>query len=190
MGLECCVAGQQVLGGHGYIAEWGQEQLVRDVRITQIYEGTNGIQSLDLLGRKIAANEGAYFRLFADEVRAFIKHSESSEFVPALSAALEELEQATEVLLKQAAGDPNTINAACVEYLQGFAYVAYGWVWAQMAEIAKAQLNSGTSDQDFYKAKVTTARYFYKRQLPKGSALLQAAVSGTEELYALGDEQF
>ncbi|AMO54789.1 acyl-CoA dehydrogenase [Endozoicomonas montiporae] len=190
MGLECCVAGQQVLGGHGYIAEWGQEQLVRDVRITQIYEGTNGIQSLDLLGRKIAANEGAYFRLFADEVRVFIGNAENSEFAPALSKALDELEQATEALLKQTADDPNTINAACVEYLQGFAYVAYGWVWAQMAEVAKAQLDSGTDDQDFYQAKVTTARYFYKRQLPKGSALLKAAVSGAEELYGLSNEQF
>ena len=190
MGLECCVAGQQVLGGHGYIAEWGQEQLVRDVRITQIYEGTNGIQSLDLLGRKIAVNEGAFFRLFADEVRAFINNAENSEFAPALENALGQLEQATEQLLKQTADNPNTINAACVEYLHGFAYVAYGWMWAHMAEVAQAELQAGTADHDFYKAKIATARYFYKRLLPRSSALLTAATSGVEELYGMDDEQF
>ena len=190
MGLDCCIAGQQVLGGHGYIAEWGQEQLVRDVRITQIYEGTNGIQSLDLLGRKIAANKGADFQLFVEDVQTFINNNPNSEFVPELAKALARLEQATEDVLKQATNDPNTINAACVEYLHAFGYVAYGWMWALMAEVASKQLEKGTTDKVFYEAKIITARYYYKRLLPKAYALLSAATSGAEELYDMTDEQF
>lgn len=189
-GLECCVAGQQVLGGHGYIAEWGQEQLVRDVRITQIYEGTNGIQSLDLLGRKIALNNGAFFKQFVEEVRCFIHAHSESEFKDPLDNALTKLEEATSELLQQTAKDPNTINAACVEYLHGFAYVAYAWMWARMADVSVKQLASGSDEVDFYQGKVTTARYFYKRLLPRANALFAAATSGTDELYSLPDEQF
>lgn len=190
MGLDCCVAGQQVLGGHGYIAEWGQEQLVRDVRITQIYEGTNGIQSLDLLGRKIAANDGAFFRLFVQQVKDFIDSHSDNEFAEELGNALTRLEQATADILQQTGQNPNTINAACVEYLQAFGYVAYGWMWAMMASVAREQLNNGTTEQAFYESKVTTARYYYRRLLPKAHALLAAATSGTEELYVMADEQF
>src|SRR5690554_8057523 len=95
-GFENCVHGQQVFGGHGYIREWGQEQLVRDVRIAQIYEGTNGIQALDLMGRKTVANGGAYFKVFADEIRGFIADNdagEMQEFVQPLAAALDNLQQ-------------------------------------------------------------------------------------------------
>ena len=190
MGLDCCVTGQQILGGHGYIADWGQEQLVRDVRITQIYEGTNGIQALDLLGRKIAANRGAYFRQFTQKIRAFMQAHRDSEFIPELETALAQLETSTDTLLQQVQNDPNTINAACVEYLHGFAYVAYGWVWALMAEVAKLQIQAGTTEQAFYEGKITTARFFYKRLLPRAYGLLAASTSGCEELYRMMDDQF
>ena len=190
IGFECCILGQQVLGGHGYIREWGQEQLVRDTRIAQIYEGTNGIQSLDLLGRKIAANKGVFLQQFITDIRTFIYQHKSSEFVEPLSNAVNSLEETTEHLLKQAAGDPNTINASCVEYLQGFAYVCYAWMWARMAEIASNKSDQGTTETEFYQAKIITARYFFKRLLPRARALFIAAESGTEELYKMSDGQF
>ena len=190
IGFDCCVIGQQVLGGHGYIREWGQEQLVRDSRIAQIYEGTNGIQALDLLGRKIAANKGEFLKHFIAEVNEFTQSNNDSEFSDSLTATVKKLEATTHKLLQQTGSDPNTINASCVEYLHGFAYVAYAWMWAKMAEVAKAKLNKGTTETDFYQAKIITARFFYKRLLPRASALFSAAESGAEELYEITDAQF
>ena len=190
MGLESCVAGQQVFGGHGYIREWGQEQLVRDVRIAQIYEGTNGIQSLDLLGRKIAMNGGKFFNIFAEDVRSFITENSESEFSQPLQNALTKLEQLTSELIAQAKGDANAINSSCVEYLHAFSYVVYAWMWAMMAKTASEKLAEGSSEQDFYQAKLITARYYYKRLLPRLDGLVISAVSGTEELYELNDDQF
>ncbi|WP_197481500.1 acyl-CoA dehydrogenase, partial [Oleiphilus sp. HI0086] len=116
--LDCCIAGQQVFGGHGFIREWGQEQLVRDTRITQIYEGTNGIQSLDLMGRKIVANGGKFYELFASEVASFIQveadNADLAEFVKPLSAALERLSDVTEYVINSVKDDPNAIGAASV----------------------------------------------------------------------------
>src|SRR5690606_9419749 len=114
----------QVFGGHGYIREWGQEQLVRDVRIAQIYEGTNGIQALDLLGRKVVGNGGAALRLFAEEIRTFAAAHETPHNA-ALLDAVERLEQVSGWLLEQAKGDLNAIGAASVEYLHLFGYTAY-----------------------------------------------------------------
>ena len=190
MGLESCVAGQQVFGGHGYIREWGQEQLVRDVRIAQIYEGTNGIQALDLLGRKIVMNGGAYFKQFAENVRGFIADGEGDEFAAPLETALAKLESLTNELQNQAATDPNTVNSSCTDYLHAFSYVSYAWMWAMMAREAQTQLSAGTEEESFYQAKIITARYFYKRLLPKMEGLLITAASGTEELYGLSVDQF
>ncbi len=187
-GLESCIAGQQVFGGHGYIREWGQEQLVRDVRITQIYEGTNGIQSLDLLGRKIAMNNGQYFVGFIQEIRASI--NEGDEFAAELSTAIGQMELLTENLLKQSKLDPNTINSACVEYLQAFAYLCYAWMWFLMTKKAAEQLAQGSSEKGFYESKLITGRYFYKRLLPRLDSLASAALSGTEELFGLADDNF
>lgn len=190
MGLESCVSGQQVFGGHGYIREWGQEQLVRDVRIAQIYEGTNGIQALDLLGRKIAMNGGASFKQFAANVRRFIAEGQGDEFAAPLEAALVKLETLTDDLLNQAANDPNVINSSCNDYLHAFSYVCYAWMWAMMAREAQVKLSSGTQEDDFYRAKIITARYFYQRLLPRMEGLLVSAASGTEALYELSAEQF
>src|SRR5690606_23782483 len=117
LGLESCVHGQLVFGGHGYIREWGQEQLVRDVRIAQIYEGTNGIQALDLMGRKTVANKGAFFRVFADEIKGFIADNdagEMQEFVQPLAAALDNLQQLTDLVIERSRANPNEIGAASV----------------------------------------------------------------------------
>ncbi|RAM72319.1 acyl-CoA dehydrogenase C-terminal domain-containing protein [Pseudomonas inefficax] len=188
LGLECTVHGQQVFGGHGYIREWGQEQLVRDVRITQIYEGTNGIQALDLMGRKVVASGGAYYRLFSDEIRQFIASagSELDEFAKPLGAYLDQLDGLTEWVLEQAKGNPNEIGAASVEYLHAFGYVAYAYMWALMARAAKA----GEGDEAFYTGKLGTARFFFARLLPRVDSLVASVKAGSESLYLLDAEQF
>ncbi|WP_060512160.1 acyl-CoA dehydrogenase C-terminal domain-containing protein [Pseudomonas sp. NBRC 111124] len=188
LGLECTVHGQQVFGGHGYIREWGQEQLVRDVRITQIYEGTNGIQALDLMGRKVVASGGAYYRLFSDEIRQFIASAggELDEFSKPLGAYLDQLDGLTEWVLEQAKGNPNEIGAASVEYLHAFGYVAYAYMWALMARAAKA----GEGDEAFYSAKLGTARFYFARLLPRVNSLVASVKAGSESLYQLDAEQF
>ena len=190
MGLESCIAGQQVLGGHGYIREWGQEQLVRDVRIAQIYEGTNGIQALDLLGRKIVRNKGRYLESYIAEIKETLRSNEHSEFSNTLSKALSRFEQLTATLLEQTRDDSNVLNAACVKYLHALSYISYGWMWLLMAEKASQALENKTDEASFYQAKIVTARYYFKRLLPKVYALAEAAESGIDELYELKDEQF
>ncbi|PNA02386.1 MULTISPECIES: acyl-CoA dehydrogenase C-terminal domain-containing protein [unclassified Pseudomonas] len=188
LGLECTVHGQQVFGGHGYIREWGQEQLVRDVRITQIYEGTNGIQALDLVGRKVVASGGAYYKLFADEIRQFIAANvaDLGEFTKPLAASLDQLDELTNWVLDQAKGNPNEIGAASVEYLHAFGYVAYAYMWALMARAAKA----GEGDTDFYGAKLGTARFYFARLLPRVHSLAASVKAGSESLYLLDAAQF
>jgi alkylation response protein AidB-like acyl-CoA dehydrogenase len=185
-GLESCVHGQQVFGGHGYIREWGQEQLVRDVRIAQIYEGTNGIQALDLLGRKVVANGGAALRLFAGEVRDFA-HAHESPFGDRLVEALERLEAVSGWLLEQAKVDPNSVGAASVEYLHLFGYVTYAYMWARMAAVAQ---NPQSEDAAFYSGKLATAEFFFARLLPRTLSLEASVRGGSSSLYGLTAEQF
>ncbi|QXH47335.1 acyl-CoA dehydrogenase C-terminal domain-containing protein [Pseudomonas xanthosomatis] len=188
LGLECTVHGQQVFGGHGYIREWGQEQLVRDVRITQIYEGTNGIQALDLVGRKVVASGGAYYKLFADEIRQFIASAgaEQGEFTQPLEQALGQLDELTDWVLHKAKGNPDEIGAASVEYLHAFGYVAYAYMWALMARAAQA----GEGDEEFYGAKLGTARFYFARLLPRVQSLVTSVKAGSESLYLLDAAQF
>ncbi|WP_460125145.1 acyl-CoA dehydrogenase C-terminal domain-containing protein [Pseudomonas sp. S2_C03] len=188
MGLETTLHGQMVFGGHGYIREWGQEQLVRDVRITQIYEGTNGIQSLDLLGRKIVGSDGALYRLFAAEIRHFIAHAcaDLCEFTRPLNAAVDTLDELTEWLLDKARSNPNEIGAASVEYLHVFGYTAYAYLWARMA---KAAMSTHSTD-DFYASKLATARFYFARLLPRIHSLSTSAMAGSACLFALPADQF
>ncbi|MNF69129.1 Acyl-CoA dehydrogenase [compost metagenome] len=188
LGLETTVHGQQVFGGHGYIREWGQEQLVRDVRITQIYEGTNGIQALDLVGRKVVGTGGAYYQLFADEIRHFTATTDAAlgEFVKPLDAALDRLDELTAWVLDRAKGNPNEIGAASVEYLHAFGYTAYAYMWALMA---KAALGKEAQD-DFYASKMGTARFYFARLLPRIESLAASVRAGSESLYLLDAEQF
>ncbi|MBD8576236.1 acyl-CoA dehydrogenase C-terminal domain-containing protein [Pseudomonas syringae] len=188
LGLEITVHGQQVLGGHGYIREWGQEQLVRDVRITQIYEGTNGIQALDLVGRKIVGSQGQSYRLFSDEVRQFIDGADSrlAEFVEPLRLALDKLDDLTGLILARAQQNPNEIGAASVEYLHQFGYTAYAWMWARMAG---AVLGKETQEA-FYASKLGTARFYFARLLPRIHSLDASVRAGSESLYLLEASQF
>ncbi|MEG0861191.1 MAG: acyl-CoA dehydrogenase C-terminal domain-containing protein [Pseudomonas sp.] len=188
LGLESTVHGQQVFGGHGYIREWGQEQLVRDVRITQIYEGTNGIQALDLMGRKVVGSGGALYKLFADEIRQFTASagSELDEFVKPLNAALDNLDDLTAWVLDRAKNNPNEIGAASVEYLQVFGYTAYAYMWALMARTALAK----QGEDDFYASKLGTARFYFARLLPRIHSLSASVKAGSESLYLLDAAQF
>ncbi|TBU95832.1 acyl-CoA dehydrogenase C-terminal domain-containing protein [Phytopseudomonas dryadis] len=185
-GLESCIHGQQVFGGHGYIREWGQEQLVRDVRIAQIYEGTNGIQALDLLGRKVIANGGAALRLFASEIRHFAQHP-GTAYGSELSQALERLETLSGWLLEQAKADPNAVGAASVDYLHLFGYVAYAYMWARMAAVAEARRDD---DPAFYGAKLASAAFYFARLLPRTLSLEASIRAGSTPLYGMSAEQF
>lgn len=187
VGLESTIHGQQVFGGHGYIREWGQEQLIRDCRITQIYEGTNGIQSLDLAGRKIVANDGVFYQHFSDEVKAFVAANEAdlAEFTAPLKAAIENLDDLTAWLLAEAKNNANEIGAASVEYLHVFGYTAYAYMWAMMARAAQ-----GKEQEDFYASKMGTARFFFARLLPRIQSLSSSVKAGSESLYLLDTEQF
>ncbi len=188
MGLETTVHGQQVFGGHGFIREWGQEQLVRDCRITQIYEGTNGIQALDLVGRKIVGSGGTMYQAFVDEIRAFVASAgaDLSEFTEPLKAALDNLDELTAWVIDQAKANPNEIGAASVEYLHVFGYTAYAYMWARMAAVALAKQGEG----DFYQSKLGTARFYFARLLPRIHSLTASVKAGSESLYLLDAAQF
>ncbi|MER1945647.1 acyl-CoA dehydrogenase C-terminal domain-containing protein [Stutzerimonas stutzeri] len=188
MGLETTVHGQQVFGGHGFIREWGQEQLVRDCRITQIYEGTNGIQALDLVGRKIVGSGGTMYQAFVDEIRAFVASAcaDLREFTEPLKAALDNLDELTAWVIDQAKANPNEIGAASVEYLHVFGYTAYAYMWARMAAVALAKQGEG----DFYQSKLCTARFYFARLLPRIHSLTASVKAGSESLYLLDAAQF
>nr|WP_322940456.1 acyl-CoA dehydrogenase C-terminal domain-containing protein [Pseudomonas sp. s4] len=188
MALETTVHGQQIFGGHGFIREWGQEQLVRDCRITQIYEGTNGIQSLDLMGRKIVGSGGSFYKHLADEIKAFVASADANldEFTKPLAAAVQNLDELTAWVLDRAKGNPNEIGAASVEYLHVFGYTAYAYMWALMARAAL-----GKEGQDeFYVSKLGTARFYFARLLPRIHSLSASVKAGSESLYLLDAEQF
>ena len=191
-GLETTLIGQQVFGGHGFIREWGQEQLVRDTRITQIYEGTNGIQAMDLVGRKTVANGGRYCQQFVAEVESFVQANSDSEalaeFIQPLSAELVRLQQVTAAVIERAAGDPNATGAVAVEYLHLFGYTIYAYLWARMAKVALAGVDG--AEADFYRAKLAVARFFFKRLLPQTRALSAAVLEGSDTLMALEAELF
>lgn len=185
-GFDSCVLGQQVFGGHGYIREWGQEQLVRDVRIAQIYEGTNGIQALDLLGRKVIANAGVSLRLFTAQVRTFAQQPHKP-YAAQLLEAVQRLEDLSDWLQAQAKLNPNEVGAASVEYLHLFGYVAYAYLWARMADVAQCSL---CTDPDFYSAKLATAKFYFSRLLPRTSSLEQSIRAGSQSLFELDAAHF
>ncbi|AOE86036.1 acyl-CoA dehydrogenase C-terminal domain-containing protein [Pseudomonas sp. TCU-HL1] len=185
-GLESCINGQQVFGGHGYIREWGQEQLVRDVRIAQIYEGTNGIQALDLLGRKVLADGGKALDEFLAEIRRYAEES-GVEHRAALLDAVQKLEETSYWVRDQAGQDSRQVGAASVEYLHLFGYVTYAYLWSKMASVAKSRMDA---DPEFYSAKLSTAGFFFNRILPRIEGLAACVRGGADSLYELAEAQF
>ncbi len=190
LGFESTVAGQQVFGGHGYVREWGQEQLVRDTRISQIYEGTNGVQAMDLLARKVAGSKGAMMQVFVDEVNAYIDETSSEnmqEFISPLKVAIAELSELTQDILAKSVGNPNELGTAANDYLHVFGYTAMAYIWARMAEVA---LDKKSSDDSFYLSKIKTARYYFARMLPRTQSLIVSIKAGSQPMFDMEDELF
>lgn len=183
--------GMQVLGGHGYIREHGMEQYVRDCRITQIYEGTNGVQAMDLVGRKLPAHAGRYLRTVFHPIADFIEARGAdetlSEFVGPLAEAFARLQQATAHIARVGMPRPEEAGAAASDYLRLLGLTVLAYLWARMAEIGLAR----AGDQDgFYRAKVETARFFMQRLLPQTSGLFQAIMAGGRSIMALDEAAF
>ncbi len=194
MAVEVTSLGIQVHGGHGYIRETGVEQFYRDARIACLYEGTNGIQGLDLLGRKVLGSGGQLARLLGGLIGAFCQnhagYEEMSEFVPRLAGLLKEWSEATEQVAERAARDPDEISASAVDYLQLTGHLCLAWCWAKMAAVALAALRRKPADAGFYEAKLATARFFFARLLPRAEAHLDALQSGARPVMALPAELF
>jgi hypothetical protein len=190
IGFENTVTGQQVFGGHGYVREWGQEQLVRDTRISQIYEGTNGVQAMDLLARKVAGSKGAMMQVFIDEVNDYIDETSAKnmqEFILPLKHSIADLSELTEEVLIKSSANSNELGSAANDYLHVFGYTAMAYVWAKMAEVSLEKQQSGDS---FYLSKIQTARYYFARMLPRTQSLIWAIKAGSQTLYDIDDELF
>ncbi len=189
--FECTNLGMQVFGGHGFISEWGMEQYVRDARINQIYEGTNTIQSLDLLARKVLADSGAKLKKFGAQVEAFLRAESANpamaEFVAPLADLAEKMQKLTMEIGMKAMQNPDEVGAAAVPYMKVAGHLVFAYFWARMAKIALAKQDSGDA---FYKAKLLTARYYYAKLLPETATLIRVARAGSAPLMALDADLF
>jgi len=193
-GYEIATNAQQVYGGHGYIREWGMEQYVRDARIAQIYEGTNGVQAMDLVGRKLAANGGraiqAFFKLVATEIAAGKADDATADLVGRLEKALGELQAATMWFMANGMKNPDHVGAGAVSYMHLTGLVATGLMWLRMATAATRLKTTGEGDAAFLDAKLVTARFFAERILPDAGALRRKIEGGADAVMALPPEMF
>jgi hypothetical protein len=193
-GSEITNACLQVFGGHGYIKEHGMEQLVRDVRITEIYEGTNTIQALDLVGRKLGLDGGRLFKGWLSEVDKSLKRVEGrndlGEFVGPLKESVERLKSCTMWLFEASKNDPNARGAAALDYLKLFGLTTFAWMWLLMAEKALAAKKAGTGDAAFYDAKLAVGRYYMTRVLPQNAGLDAVVRAGSKSMMALAEGAF
>ncbi len=193
-GFEHAVMAQQVFGGHGYIEEHGMSQYVRDARIAMIYEGANGIQALDLVGRKLALNGGRAVTAFFKEVGEFCEANRADEkltfFTKHLKKGLNDLQAATMWLMQNAMAKPDNAGAASNDYMHLFGLVALGFMWARMAKTAEERLAKGEGDKAFLDAKIVTARYYFERIMPESAAHLARIQSGADSMMALDAAAF
>jgi hypothetical protein len=189
-GFNCANEGLQVLGGSGFTEDWGIEQLVRDCRITRIYEGTNGIQALDLVGRKLAIGGGRAVRSFFTLVEGWLKANPDAAHVAAVGKALKQLQQATMWVATEGMKDPEQAGAASTPYLRLFALTTLAWFWAQMAQVAQAKLNAGSTETLFYGAKLKAADFYMARVLTETDSLLAEVQAGKATLMAFNEDEF
>ncbi|MCU0854762.1 MAG: acyl-CoA dehydrogenase C-terminal domain-containing protein [Rhodobacteraceae bacterium] len=193
-GFESAVAAQQVYGGHGYIEEWGMSQFARDARIAMIYEGANGVQALDLVGRKLAADGGKHVMAFFEMVKGFIKANEGdarmAPFLDPLKAASKDLQAAGMYFMQNGMKNPNAALAGSYDFMHLFGHVCLGLMWARMAKAAFAALDAGAEDRAFYETKLATARYYMARQLPATKMHLARIESGADPVMALDAASF
>ncbi|MFG0380104.1 acyl-CoA dehydrogenase C-terminal domain-containing protein [Pseudomonas sp. zbq_18] len=189
-GFACANEGLQVLGGSGFTEDWGIEQLVRDCRITRIYEGTNGIQALDLVGRKLALGGGRAVRSFFTLVQQWLAAHPDAPHAAAVEKALKQLQDATLWLAREGMQDPEQAGAASVPYLRLFALTSLAWLWSRMAQVAAARLASGAGDSAFYSAKLKSADFFVARVLTETDGLLAEVRAGKATLMAFSEDEF
>ncbi|WP_434606275.1 acyl-CoA dehydrogenase C-terminal domain-containing protein [Pseudomonas sp. R1-7] len=193
-GLEVTNHGMQVFGGHGFIREWGMEQLVRDCRIAPIYEGTNGIQALDLLGRKVLGSQGKLLRGFTKIVHKFCAanagHPQLQGYIAQLDGLNQQWGELTAQVGMAAMKNPDEVGAASVDYLMYSGYIILAYLWLRMALVAQAQLDGGDGDADFCRAKLVTCEFYFKRLLPRTASHQAAIEAGSECLMKLPAELF
>ncbi len=186
--------GMQVFGGHGFIREWGMEQLVRDCRISQIYEGTNGIQAIDLLGRKVLMDQGQKLRKFTKIIHKFVQANETdprmAELVAPLAKLMKDVGDVTMQIGMGAMMNKDEAGAAATDYLRLIGHLTYGYFWAWMAKVSMEKLEAGTAEKDFYNAKLVTARFYFAKLFPEVNALLATLKTGSKPLMELDAEHF
>ena len=193
VGTEVTNLGMQIYGGHGYIHDNGMEQFVRDARIAQIYEGANGIQALDLVGRKMPAHMGRFLRQFFLPVQDFIEaHSRDeslAEFIGPLAKSFGRLQQATATIAQRGFGNPDEAGAASSDYLRFFAMVSIAYLWCRAVIVAKDKIAKGSGDP-FYQAKIHTARFYMQKLMPQTSALFSTIMAGAAPVMAMDEKLF
>ena len=195
-GYDMTVQAQQVYGGHGYIEECGMSQYTRDARITMIYEGANGIQALDLVGRKLAHDGGKHIMAFFEMVKTFCKENAGQEesydnaFIEPLKAASKDLQAAAMYFMQEGMKNPNNALSGSYDFMHMFGHVCLGLMWAQMARAAQDALDSGASDKEFYETKINTGRFYMARRLPATSMHLARIQTSANTVMALDAANF
>ena len=194
-GVETTITMQQMFGGHGYIREHGMEQFVRDARISMLYEGANGIQALDLVGRKLPQNGGRAIQQFFATVKAELEQAKADPSLSEVAAPLEDafgkLQQATFWLAQKGFANPDEVGGAATDYLRIFGLVCLGWMWLKMRKVAQQKLSAGADGMEaFCDAKIKTSRFFAQKMLPEADARFKSLTAGAEPMMALTAEQF
>jgi alkylation response protein AidB-like acyl-CoA dehydrogenase len=194
-GFDMTVQAQQLYGGHGYIEETGASQFVRDARIAMIYEGANGVQALDLVGRKLASGGGKHIMAFFDIVKTFIKENDGdealkSDFLTPLKAASKDMQAAAMYFMAEAPKKPNAALSGSSDFMHLFGHVVLGLMWARMAKAAQDALANGASDVAFYETKLATGRYYMARSLPETALRLARITTGADPVMGLAAEEF
>jgi hypothetical protein len=198
-GFNCASECLGILGGHGYIREWGMEQFVRDARINMIYEGTNTIQSLDLLGRKVLMDNGARLKAFGKLITDFIEENgtstsnggEMSEFITPLADLGDKVTKLTTEIGMKAFANQDEAGGAAVDYLRVVGHLVYAYFWARMAKVALARIKAdGDGVDPFYRNKLMVARFYFERLLPETVSRIRSARSGVKNLMELPAESF
>ncbi len=193
-GFEYTINAQQVFGGHGYIEEWGMSQYARDCRIAMIYEGTNGIQALDLVGRKLSMDGGKYMREYLNLVQAFIneEHSEDlkNDFITPLKKSIEHLQAALMFFMQNGLKNPLSAVSGATDFLHLVGLVSLGFIWSKKAQSAKEKLKDVSANKNFLEAKILTGSYFMHRQLPETKLRLDRILTGEKQVMSLAADQF
>ncbi len=194
VGFESANHGLQIYGGHGYISEWGMEQNVRDCRISMLYEGTTQIQALDLLGRKVLMTQGETLKSFTKVIHKFCKVAEEDPKLRAFTGPLAKLNSEwgdlTQQIGMKAMMNKEEVGAASVDYLMYSGYVTLAYFWARSAQVAQMKLAAGEGDAAFYRSKLTTARFYFERILPRTRGLVETMLSGSDNLMELPEDNF